>query len=136
MRIFYTKNLMIMSPTSHKLRGLLLFNTMVEGLVGLLFVLEPSFLGNFAEVNDLSLYLTRMYGFTALSLSLLSLLVYRRDDSKEALSLALLTLTVFHFGISLSQWLAPWEVLSRLGPTLFHGIFGGCFLYFYFRTQS
>lgn len=117
------------------MKTVLFLNTLLEGFIGFLLVFNPIFLANYWEMNAVTLYMTRMYGFAAITISVLSLLVLFQFSVQEVLVTGLLLLSIFHLGICLAQFMSPWEFSNQLPSAVFHGIFAGLFLIFYLREH-
>jgi hypothetical protein len=115
---------------------LLYLNLFVEGLVGLIFVLNPQGASSFfANADPKTVYMMRMYGFAALSMSFLSLQVLLKSFEQEVLVTGLLVLAFFHTGILIAQ-LTFLEAVQVTGPPgVLHLISAIGFSYFYFKER-
>jgi len=115
---------------------LLYLNLFVEGLVGLIFILNPQAAAPiFANADAKTIYMMRMYGFAALSMSFLSLQVLLKSFEQEVLVTGLLVLAFFHTGILIAQ-LTFLEAAQVTGPPgVLHLISAIGFTYFYLREK-
>ncbi len=117
------------------MKVILLVNTLIEGLIGILLILSPSIVPLFSEANPVALYAAGMYGFAALTVSFLSLLLLFNVHLQGFLSFGLLTLTFFHVGLFIAQVKAPLPLDETGAPMALHGILAVLFLIFYWRER-
>lgn len=86
---------------------ILLLHTLVEGIIGLLFLFYPAagalVPGFAAGEGDSYVLLMKMYGVAALFLAGISLLAYVRKDNTTIFLFVTLTLSVFHYVMIIVQ---------------------------------
>ena len=86
---------------------ILLLHTLIEGIIGLLFLFYPAagelVPGFAAGEGDSYVLLMKMYGVAALFLAGTSLLAYVRKENTTIFLFVTLTLSVFHYAMTLVQ---------------------------------
>ncbi len=84
---------------------ILLLNTLVEGIAGLLFLFypgAPELIPGFGDgVGSSYVLLMKMYGVAALFLAVLSTIGYLRRDNRELRQIISGSLALFHFGLAI-----------------------------------
>ena len=118
------------------MRLILLLNTVVEGLIGFLFLFYPSVTDLFAGMGDAEGngmdMLVHMYGVAALTMALLSAIAYFSRHSQVLLLTVAGLLAVFHTGITFTQFVysPDWR------GAMLHLIMAVLFLYAYVRWRQ
>lgn len=106
------------------LKALLIANTVFEGAIGMimLFASQVFFKGG----NELTVAVARSFGFAALAIATLSLtmLLTKNDNSRHGL----ITLAVFHIGLTISQAINFQQNIAPLPVVLIHLIFAILFI--------
>ena len=102
---------------------LLLANAVFEGIAGLIMIFSAERLLNIASPE--TLVLARMYGFAALSLSILSFWMFRLSYSGELRLTGSTVLATFHSGICVTLLANP---IFPLAISIIHGIFALAFI--------
>jgi hypothetical protein len=114
---------------------ILLLNILIEGGVGLLFVVSPETVGLFAGADAKTLYMVRMYGFAAMTMAFLSVKVWEKMHEQEVLVLGLLIFTIFHFLIAAAQFLTTADPATTYPAGGMHLVLGAMFLFSYIREK-
>jgi hypothetical protein len=114
---------------------ILLLNILIEGGVGLLFVLSPESVGLFTGADAKTLYMVRMYGFAAITMAFLSIKVWEKSHERDILVLGLLVLTVFHFFIAVAQFITSADPATTYPAGGMHLVLGAMFLFSYIREK-
>lgn len=114
---------------------LLLASALIEGLVGLLMVFNPKLAPHLAEANTLTLHFVGMYGFAALTMSFLSILVLLGMHHQELLVNGLLTLAFFNLCICISQFLHAVDPGMSTPPKILHAVLFILFAFYYFKER-
>ncbi|MDX2284166.1 MAG: hypothetical protein NW241_08390 [Bacteroidia bacterium] len=114
---------------------ILLLNTLFEIPVGLIMIFAPAVFFpeiNKPEINEVAHQLVtaqgRAFGFAAIAVGVLSLLMSLRPLSREVLFAGMGALAVFHIGLSIAQLLNQIEGYSALIALVIHGAFAVIFL--------
>ncbi|MBC6995840.1 hypothetical protein QWY85_17505 [Neolewinella lacunae] len=109
----------------------LLLHTLIEGLIGLLFLFFPAWVqrlpGLGAGSGESFLLVTKMYGLAALLLALLSFLAWRKSASPQFVLTITGLLTAFHLGMALVQGLYNPDVRAMLSHFLLVVLLGAQF---------
>ena len=116
------------------MKYLFLINALFEGVFGALAIAAPQVV--WAGGDGLALANGRAFGFAALTISLLSVLVVRQLANRELVFTALATLVLWHGGVTIA------EVLDTVGgytpppPAVIHGLFTVAFVVFFLRKPA
>ena len=114
---------------------LLLLNLFIEGIVGLIFILNPSFLPIFSNADLHTLYIVRMYGFAAVTMAYLSLQILIQIHVQELLVTGLLVFILFHFSIGMAQLTHLQAIEVTLPAAILHFVFALAFLFYYLKER-
>ncbi|GAB4395993.1 MAG: hypothetical protein OHK0053_08310 [Microscillaceae bacterium] len=113
----------------------LFLNFLIEGLVGLVFVIDPTLVPVLAPGDALTMYLARMYGFAALSVTFLSLRAWLHYHEQSLLENTLFTLALFHTGIALAQFINELPTKDQIPPGVLHIVLALVFWVGYIRER-
>ena len=104
---------------------ILVLNLIFEGTMGVLFAAYPHIV--FENASGMVLALSRMFGFAAITMALLSFLVLRKRS--YASKIGLITLAIFHWGILIATILNVYEAMVPIVFAFIHAIFALAFTY-------
>lgn len=105
---------------------LLIANTIFEGAIGFLMIFMPETL--FLNANELSLALARTFGFAAIAISMLSLIIYSSSERREVLLGGYTSLALFHSGLTLAQAINFFQGFTSFPIVVAHGTFAVLFV--------
>lgn len=107
------------------LKVLLAANTVFEGAIALIMLFASQVF--FPDSSELTAAVARSFGFAAIAIATLSLimLLTKNIHSRHGL----ITLAVFHIGLTISQGINFTKNLAPLPVVFIHLIFAGLFIY-------
>ena len=110
---------------------LLALNGLFEGVFGIVAIAAPQL--PWAGGDAMALANGRAFGFAALAVAVLSFLAFRRAGDQAIAMLALVTLLVWHAGLTVAEVLAAMQNLAPPPVAVIHGLFTLAFAFFLVR---
>ncbi len=116
------------------MKYLLVANTLFECAVGILAISAPLLL--WAAADGLGVSIGRAFGCALLAAALLSALALRSLKNRDAIVLALMTLSFMHVALAVAELSAFLGGFAPLPVAVVHALFGLAFLVALVRTRA
>lgn len=115
----------------------ILITAVIELLAGIAMLLVPHLIPDFANANDLSLTLSRMYGGAAIGLGLFALQVWRHMRSQVMQQAFLQSFLIFHLAVSGAAYFGFSNgAFKDPAVAILHLILALVTAYFYFKSRK